>query len=93
MEKLGITAIKKNLTKDEVSSIKELPSSTKFKFGNGDCVDSLKKVIIPTEFGCRRVNIHTDVICKDIPLLLSKNVMKKARAVLDFKNDSILLFG
>ena len=28
-----------------------------------------------------------------IPLLLSKNVMKKAQAVLDFKNDSMLLFG
>ena len=73
--------------------IKEVPSSTKFKFGNGDCVDSLKKVIILTAFGSRRVNIHTVVICKDIPLLLSKNGMKKAHTVLHFKNDSILLFG
>ena len=72
--------------------VKELPSSTKFKFGNGDCVDSLKKVIIPIELGGRRVNIHTVVICKDIPLLLSKNTIKKAQAVLDFKNDSTLLF-
>ena len=55
---------KENLTKDKVSLIKEVPSSTKFKFGNGDCVDSLKKVIILTAFGSRRVNIHTVVICK-----------------------------
>ena len=46
-----------------------------------------------TEFGGRMVNIHTDVICMDITLLLSKNAMKKAQAVLDFKNDSLLLFG
>ena len=46
-----------------------------------------------TELGCRRVNIHTDVICKDILLLLSKNVIKKAEDVLDFKNDSMIVFG
>ena len=58
---------KENLTKDEVSLIKEFSSSARFKFGNGDCIDSLKKVIIPTELDGRRMNIHTDVICKDIP--------------------------
>ena len=51
------------------------------------------RACIPTELGGRRVNIHTDVISKDMSLLLSKNAMKKAQAVLDFKNDSILLFG
>ena len=84
---------KENLIKDEVSLIKELPSLTKFKFGNRNCADSLKKVIIPTELGGGRVNIHTDVISKDMPLLLRKNAMKKVQALLDFKNDSILIFG
>ena len=83
---------KENLIKDEVSLIKEVPSLTKFKFGNRNCADSLKKVIIPTELGGGRVNIHT-VISKDIPLLLRKNAMKKIQALLDFKNDSILIFG
>ena len=46
-----------NCYKDVVSLVKELPSSTKFKFHNGDCVDSLRKVIIPTELGCRMVRI------------------------------------
>lgn len=70
-----------------------MPSLTKFKFGNRNCADSLKKVIIPTELGGGRVNIHTDVISKDMPLLLRKNAMKKVQALLDFKNDSILIFG
>ena len=84
---------KENLIKDEVSLIKEVPSLTKFKFGNRNCADSLKKVIIPTELGSGRVNIYTDVISKNIPLLLRKNAMKKVQALLDFKNDSILIFG
>ena len=63
---------KEYLTKDEVSLVKESPSSTKLKFGNGDCVDLLKKVITPTKLGGRRVNINTNVISKDIPLLLCK---------------------
>ena len=72
--------------------IKELPSLTKSRFCNGDCVDSLKKVIMPTKLGGRRVNIHTNVICKDISLLLSRNAIKMAQAVLDFKNDSLSSF-
>ena len=51
------------------------------------------EVVKLTELGGRTVNIQTDVICKDIALLLNKNEMKRAQAVLDFKNDSILLFG
>ena len=40
-----------------------------------------------------KCQIITEVIKKDIPLLLSKALLKKAGACLDLKNDKALMFG
>ena len=37
--------------------------------------------------------IEANVIAKDIPLLLSKNSLKKADAIIDMKNDKAFIFG
>ncbi len=73
--------------------IKEKPSTAAFKFGNGEPVMSEKKVIIPAVIGSKKVNLETDVIDADIPLLMSKAAMKKAETVLNFNEDSVTMFG
>ena len=43
--------------------------------------------------GGKKVQIDLDVVDADVPLLLSKEAMKKAGTVLDFENDSAIMFG
>ena len=51
---------------------------------------SYEKVKIPGCIGRKRVLIEANIVNKDLPLLLSKAALKKAGAMLDFKNDKIL---
>ena len=39
------------------------------------------------------VQVPKEVVASDIPLLLSKNTMKAAGANIDFKNDTLELYG
>ena len=64
-------------------------SSSSFKFGNGNKVLSTKAVTIPATIGNNDVLIKTDVIQNDLPLLLSKNPMKKRNVKIDFANDKV----
>ena len=54
---------------------------------------SMKKVFLPSVIGERSVLIETDVVKCDIPLLLSKDAMKKAAMQIDFKADVVKIFG
>ena len=64
-------------------------SSSSFKFGNGNKVLSTKAVTIPATIGNNDVLIKTDVIQNDLPLLLSKDSMKKRNVKIDFANDKV----
>ena len=37
--------------------------------------------------------LQTDVICNELPLLLSKDAMEKASTKIDFTNDKINILG
>ena len=64
-----------------------------FKFGDGRKVASIEKVTIPATIGEQPVRIRADVVREEIPLLLSKKSMKKAETNIDFKTDTISMFG
>ena len=81
------------LDKSQRSMVKEFESGTSFKFGNGDSVKSLKRVKVPAYIGGKNVFIETDVIDGDLPLLLSKDAMKKAEMNIDFIHDNVTIFG
>ena len=61
----------KSLSEEELELIEEKEGGSKFKFGNGDALLSIKKVAIPALIRSRQVMIKTDVVATDIPLLLS----------------------
>ena len=48
---------------------------------------------IPVTLAGVPVMLTTDVIDDDIPLLLSKETMKKANTQIDFKEDKVCIFG
>ena len=58
-----------------------------FKFGDGNKLNSLYKVILPCVVA--DISIITDVVDSDIPLLLSKDAMKRAGTCLNFEDDNV----
>ena len=62
-----------------------------FKFGDGNKLNSLYKVILPCVIADIEVSIITDVVNSDIPLLLSKDAMKKAGTCLNFEDDTVMM--
>ena len=70
-----------------------LPSSKIFKFGNNEKLPSVGKYKIPVVLAGQKGFLELDVVSSDIPLLLSKNAMKKAKMKLDVETDTCVVFG
>lgn len=68
-------------------------SNKKFRFGDGKMVNSVGKVTIPAKIGQVSCKIETEVVKQDIPLLLSKESLKKAETILDLKRDKVMMFS
>ena len=68
-------------------------SKASFRFGNGKVLNSQFKVSLPCRLAGKDIEISTDVIDSDIPLLLSKDSMKKAGTVMNFMEDSVSILG
>ena len=64
-----------------------------YKFGDGNKLQSLCCVTLPCVIDGIRVDIITDVVDSDIPLLLSKAAMKRAKTKLNFENDTVVMLG
>ena len=67
------------LHKEDTKTAQTFASNTNFRFRNRVCVKSVKFVKIPSLVGGRKVFIETDVVNGVLPLLLSKDAMKKHR--------------
>ena len=61
--------------------IKTGASAKNFKFGDGAKVKSYMKAIIPAQIGDTKCSIRTEVVDIDLALLLSKDSLKRAKAV------------
>ena len=62
-----------------------------FKFGDGNKLNLLYKVILPCFIADIEVSIITDEVNSDIPLLLSKGAMKRAGTCLNFEDDTVTM--
>ena len=81
------------LSVEDQRKVKEIPSSTKFRFGDGDVIHSLRCVSIPAYIANTDVTISTDVVSCELPLLLSKNAMRLAKTKIDFVGEKVNMFG
>ena len=68
-------------------------SNTSIMFGDMKKQSADFKVVLPIEIAGRLCNLAADVVSSDLPLLMSKAALKKAGAVIDTNNDSLLIFG
>ena len=64
-----------------------------FRFGGGEKLKSIGLYIIPVELAGKKLNLKTDVVASEIPLLMSKSSMKKARITINTDNDTAEIFG
>ena len=81
------------LSEDQQKTLVYEDSSSTYKFGSDQRFPSLFKVAIPAKIGNTQVKILTDVVKTTVPLLLSKDAMKKAGTKIDFVNDQVTMFG
>ena len=63
----------------------------RFRFGNGETFNSLKKVLLLLYLGGIRAQILSDVVECQIPHLLSKNSLKRGEGSIIFVQDTIIL--
>lgn len=82
-----------SLSDNERKNIKQKHSSNLFKFGDNKIVQSTKIVTFPVVIGNIKASVTADVIDYDIPLLLSKESMKRGNTKIDFSSDKVIIFG
>lgn len=83
----------KNLSIADQERIKINPSKTLFKYFDGSKMRSLKRVTFPVIIAGTNCRIEAELVEEDIPLLLSKQSLKKAGTVIDIKNNKAIMFN
>ena len=66
------------LSNEEVQNIQYCGSNAQFRFGDSPPVQSKKKALLPMVMGNKNIQLSTDIVPTDVPLLLSKQTMKTA---------------
>ena len=82
-----------SLTRDQREKITWKDSKKVFKFGGGTCLTSKGEYSIPAVLAERNVIVQADIVESDIPLLLSRDSMKRASVKLDLEIDKAVIFG
>ena len=83
------------LPEDDNKQVIETKSDASFRLGDSEEIKAIKSVEIPARIVGHCKSIKTELVSKDIPLLLllSKKAMKDAKVSIDFVNDKIEIFG
>ena len=73
-----------------LEAVKEERSENTFKSGNGKVLKSIKHVTRPAATANKDIFLATKVIKNEIPVLFSKDYVKKANTYIDFANDKTI---
>ena len=82
-----------SLTKYQRDKVKQEKSVSKFTFGDGRSFQSEKRVTLPCIVGGMSVEITTDVVECQIPLLLSSKSLSRAKATWSFMDNVLTIAG
>ena len=81
------------LSLQDRKTVKRFTSVNSFRFGDGRTIQSLGFIHIPVYIGSKRVMLSTDIVHCDIPLLISRDTLHRASAIIDFKKNTVSMFG
>ena len=90
---LWLKCDEESLQPDDLANMSYGQPDRKFKFGDGRVVQAKTKVKLTACLGEKKVLIETEVVDSQLPLLLSKEAMKKAEMTIDFVNDKAKILG
>ena len=82
-----------SLTDQDKDLVTISETTTNFCFGDGNAVKGLNCVKFPAVIGNKKVFFNANVVDSEIPLLISKQSMKKAGLKLDCSNDMAEMLG
>ena len=82
-----------SLSSEERRQVIEEEGRKTFKFGGGEKLKSLGCFFLPAHLAGKKVTIKTDVVASNLPLLLSKEAMKKAKVKLNLIDDTAEILG
>ena len=82
-----------SLSMEDQNKVVSEKSKVSFRFGDNDPTVSNEKVIFPAVVCNKEVKIVAQVVDDNIPLLISKQTMAKAKMVMDFSDYTITAFG
>ena len=77
----------KTLSPSDLSLDQEFDSNASFKFRSGKLIKSIKRVTIHACMNGKNIHLTTDFIESDIPLVLSKEALKKSNSRIGIVND------
>ena len=81
------------LHRSEMLLVESHPDLVNFRFGDSEVIKSNELAVISVQFGSQQIKLMTNVVECDIPLLLSRETLKRAGAEIDFKSDTVVLLG
>ena len=82
-----------NLSELSKSMMEIRESDIPYKFGDNDIVYSFKAAILPVEIVGIEGTLETEIVNEDVPLLVSKEAMKRIEMVINFAKDEALILG
>ena len=91
--KIWFDTYREGLPEKQQQEIQYMDSHSTFKFGSDQKFPSLFKAKIPARIGKKNITITTDIVDTPVPLLLSKDAMKSAETSINFKEDTVTMFG
>lgn len=81
------------LPDEDLKKVMYAETSNVFVFGNGNRIKAHVSVVLPITLGNKNASLQADVVHNDIPMLLSRVAMKRAKTVLDTINDKVMMCG
>ena len=91
--KVWLESFLDTLSRSDRRSVHKESDKCRFRFGDGEIFTSSEIVTLPIQIGSQHVKLRTNVVDCDVPLLLSRESLKRANAEIDFRTDSVSLLG
>ena len=77
-----------SLSPEDQTKVNTSPTKHLYRFGDQNTALASTTANIPAVLAHNKVLISTDIVDRDIPLLLSKEAMKRANMTIDFRSDT-----
>ena len=81
-----------SMSDEQKSKLQSESSNAVFRFGDSSPITSKEKVYLPVTIKDKNLYLPTEVVNADVPLLLSKEALKKGKAVTDFQRETIQIY-